>query len=150
MSGAEIAGLLLAGPPLIISFLEHYEAVFKMLDCWNEYRDRYRQAQTQLEALELSMDFIFESLFSPCLDNDAELKRLKEDHSKGIWDGAELKLSARLLPEVLAVYTNLLRDFRGAYDSLAQELRHRRHVSDRSVGDPANVSRPNQYILYTC
>jgi hypothetical protein len=147
MSGAEIAGLLLAGPPLIISFLEHYKEVFEMLGCWRRYRGQYRKVQTQLQTLDLSMDLIFEGLFLPCVDSITELEQLKRDHRKGTWDGAELKLSERLLPEVVAVYKDLLRDFRDAWGALAQELGCDKHVSDGSAGKPANVSQSGQCLL---
>jgi hypothetical protein len=147
MSGAEIAGLLLAGPPLIISFLEHYREVFEMLDCWRRYRGQYRKVQTQLQALDLSMDLTFESLFLPCVDSITDLEQLKQDYKRGTCDGAELKLSQRLLPEVLAIYKNLLRDFRDALRALAQELACDTHISHGGAGGPANVSQSDQCLL---
>jgi hypothetical protein len=146
MSGAEIAGLLLAGPPLIVSFLEHYREVFEMLHCWRKYRGQYRKVQTQLQALDLSMDLTFEDLFLPCVDSTMELEQLKRNHRKVAWDGAELKLSARLLPEVFAVYKNLLRDFRDALENLAQELGCDKLVPNRGAGEPTNVSLSNRCL----
>ena len=51
MSGIEVAGLLLAAPPLLISWLEHYRDCLKSIDCWRHVRSEYRKCQTVAECL---------------------------------------------------------------------------------------------------
>lgn len=144
MSGIEVAGLLLAAPPLIISWLEHYKEVFEMLGCWRKYRGRYRKAQTQLEALELSMDMTFESLFLLHVDDTQELERLKESYRAGTSSELESKLSTRLLPKVSAVYSSLMHDFRDAIQDLIEELGCDRYVPGQPAGSQQDVRSHKQ------
>ncbi|THW12940.1 hypothetical protein D6D23_09963 [Aureobasidium pullulans] len=122
MSGLEIAGVILAAPPLLVSWLEHYRQVFEYLGCWKKFRAEYRQCQTQVQNLELSLNFTLEKLYLPFVESVTELERLKETPDDNAWIEVETKLRLRLIKDAQPGYLGGLKDLKSAIQELRQEL----------------------------
>ncbi|CAD0029152.1 unnamed protein product [Aureobasidium pullulans] len=142
MSGLEIAGVILAAPPLLVSWLEHYRQVFDYLRCWKKFRVEYRQCETQVQNLELSLNFTLEKLYLPFVESVAELERLKQTPDDNAWIEVEAKLRQRLLQEAQSGYLNGLRDLESAIEELRQELAYDNDHFQAELSQASQASCP--------
>ncbi|KAM0716495.1 hypothetical protein Q7P37_007940 [Cladosporium fusiforme] len=122
MSRLEIAGVMLAVPPLAVSWLEHYREIFEAYECWKGYREEYRKFKTQLQMLELSIGLTLEKLFLPYVESLEELERLKKIPDDGSWSDFEKRLEQRLMPEIYPTYLASLKDLRLALERMQHEV----------------------------
>ncbi|THY76891.1 hypothetical protein D6C86_02375 [Aureobasidium pullulans] len=122
MTGIEVAGVILAAPPLLVSWLEHYRQVFEYLGCWKKFRAEYRQCQTQVQNLELSLNFTLEKLYLPFVESVTELERLKETPDDNAWIEVETRLRLRLIKDAQPGYLGGLKDLKSAIQELRQDL----------------------------
>lgn len=120
MSGLEVVGVILAGPPLIVSCLEHYRQVFEYMGTWRKFRAEYSQCKTQVETLVVRLDMTLDRLFLPSAKSKTDFERLKKAPSDNAWIEVEAKLRERLLPNVRSLYVSNMKDLQDAI----QELRH--------------------------
>lgn len=122
MSGLEIVGVILAGPPLIVSCLEHYRQIFEYLGCWRKFRAEYRKCESQVETFVLRLDMTLDRLFLPFAESKTEFERLKKAPGDNAWIEVEAKLRHRLLPDVQSLYVSGMEDLQDAIQELQNVL----------------------------
>lgn len=119
---AEVAGFVLAGIPLLISAVEHYEECFRILDCMREFKQEYRKCRNRIKSIELDYDLTLDKLFLDVVDSKEELDRLKTCPDDQAWCEVEARLRERLLPKVRQSYLNTMRDMQETIQELGEEL----------------------------
>ncbi|EGP85421.1 uncharacterized protein MYCGRDRAFT_117736, partial [Zymoseptoria tritici IPO323] len=119
---AEVAGLVLAGIPLLISAVEHYEECFRILGCMRQFKQEYRQVRNRVKTLELEYDLTLDKLFLDVVDSQEELARLKNIPDDQGWVEVEARLKERLLPKVHRAYLDTMKDLQETVRDLSEEL----------------------------
>ena len=148
MAGAEtIAGLALAAPPLVVSWLEHERELSQMFGRWKRFRPEYRKVERQLQGFELSLGWTVEKLFSQFVESQHELEKLKLDRDSKDWVKLEEMLRQRLLPEVRKLYRGLLEDLQDAIEELEQKLGYDKEVFQSELLTNSKVSRGEMVLL---
>ncbi|KAI9791857.1 MAG: hypothetical protein M1816_003402 [Peltula sp. TS41687] len=98
MSGAEVAGLVLAGFPLLISALEHYQEGFRPLMEWWSFERKFGDFIVDLGIQQSRFELNIRKLVEPLAASDAEMNTLLNDYSSAAWrdPDLEMKLKERL------------------------------------------------------
>ncbi|KAK3678756.1 hypothetical protein LTR78_001209 [Recurvomyces mirabilis] len=123
MSGAEaLAGLILAGPPLLISWLEHQREFQRMTGTLKGFRAVYRRYKTQASLLEIAFSQTVEVLFLPVLGDLDHLERLKTRPDDPEWRQLEIKLKARLDDRTAQAFIEAVTDLRDDMEELRRKL----------------------------
>jgi len=128
MSGVEIAGLVLAVIPLVISALEHYEEGFSTLSEWWMYRTAYLNFSRQFSIQTVFLKNHLESLLSELSMSQAEMQELLADDPGGgdesKWKNPELekRLRQRLPDQTYVLYLQTVTSMLGTMRQVQSKL----------------------------
>lgn len=116
LTGIELAGLVLAIFPLVISGLEHYRDGFETVESWWTFRTEFTGFIIDLGTQLAIFDENLELLLSPFVTDEAVFAKLLEDPGGAPWrdPGLEKQLRQRL-PKTYDLYMELVAKM---YDSL--------------------------------
>ncbi|THX22207.1 hypothetical protein D6D12_09352 [Aureobasidium pullulans] len=147
MSGLEVVGVVLAAPPLILSFLEHYRQVFEYLGRWKKFRAEYRKCERQVRTIIARFDMILDRLFLPFAESETAFELLKNAPSDKAWVEVEAGLRRRLLPNVRPLYVRGMEDLQDAIHELQHVLAfdNRRFQEELRQGILTNTQRRALY-----
>ncbi len=98
LTGIEIAGLVLASFPIIISAIENYENGFRPLKEWIRFRGEFATFLSDMIRQKIFFRQNMEDLLSPIVGSDFDMSQLLDDPAGKAWQDAELarKLQLRL------------------------------------------------------
>ena len=98
LSGIEIAGVILATFPLIISALEHYENGFQVIKEWIRFRGEFATFLNAMVRQKIFFRQNIEELLSPIISSEYEMSLLLDQPGGRAWADNELneKLRRRL------------------------------------------------------
>jgi hypothetical protein len=123
MSGVEVAGLVLAAFPLMISALEHYRDSARILGFWRHFRHAHQKCKTDVKYHELIYRRNLKRLLLPTVSDEAQLQALLADPSGAAWKDATLidRLKERL-GDSYDVYMDLMDRTNEVVKEIGEEL----------------------------
>ena len=138
-SGIEIAGVILATFPLLISAIEYYENGFQPIKEWIRFRGEFATFMNALIRQKIFFRQNIEELLSPIISSEYEMS-LMLDHPGGrAWSDNELddKLRRRLPGKYeYESYTTTVSYILETLEKLKAKLK----VSDDQVSHPVSIS----------
>jgi len=127
VTGVEIAGVILATFPLIISGLDAYENGFQTMKEWSRFRKEYLVFMTALGKQKLFFRQNITTLLDPIVKSEDHMLRLLEDPGGKDWKDPELdnKLRCRLegLEETYECYMETVNSILALLEKLKGKLK---------------------------
>ncbi|KLJ12441.1 hypothetical protein EMPG_12518 [Blastomyces silverae] len=141
MSGIEIAGVLLATFPLIISGLEHWRDVVKVGGYLWRVREGYKKCLRDVQYYELVYKTNLKELLMPMVADTDEVKHLIEHPGSQEWRSLDMqnRLEGRL-QESYSLYMEIISEMNIA----AQELRRELSFDKTALQDKLSLPVTNQ------
>src|ERR1700728_2961217 len=87
LSGVEIAGLVLATFPLVISALEAYDDGFQQIKEWVRFKGEFAAFLNALARQRIFFRQNLEELLAPIVESDFEMAQLLDDPGGAAWKG---------------------------------------------------------------
>lgn len=124
MSGIEIAGLVLAGFPLIVTALEHYRSCFEPLQDWWKFETEFSKFMNDLEFEQNRFDMALEKLLSPFIASDFQMNQLLQNRDGTAWEepALQFQLSQRL-GRSCEIFMFIVKDMHSELEALKKRLR---------------------------
>ncbi|KAJ5714165.1 uncharacterized protein N7483_011346 [Penicillium malachiteum] len=95
MSGFEIAGLVLAIFPLVISGLEHYGSSVESMKEWIRYEKEFKMFQNALNIQRLFFYQNIQKLLSLTVQSDHEMAKMMNNPHDPLWKDPRLEVALR-------------------------------------------------------
>ena len=131
-TGIEIAGLVLAAFPVIISLLEHSGEGYEFIRNWSNARTDFQDFKTDFIRSKILFRQHIEVLLSPVIDNDGELAYMLEHPDDSRWKGYSLEIKLRERLSGKDEYENLITTIANTAD-LLQETQGQIDITDPEV-----------------
>lgn len=123
MSGIEVAGLILATFPLLISALEHYREGEQALFDWWKYKRAYKKCKQEINFYQLAFEGTLEELLLPLVGDDAKLQMLLQDPGGPAWNNSDMDhMLRKRIPKAYGLYVDVISDIRRIVEKLESEL----------------------------
>ncbi|KAH0559170.1 hypothetical protein GP486_004294 [Trichoglossum hirsutum] len=139
VTGIELAGLILATFPLVISTLEHYENGFQQIKEWVRFRGEFAMFLNAMNRQKIFFRQNIEELLSPIVASEYEMSQLLDAPGGPAWMDEELneKLRKRLPGKYeYECYISTV----SAILELLEKLKHKLKIVDGQVGYSSRVA----------
>ncbi|KAI9853577.1 MAG: hypothetical protein M1813_002057 [Trichoglossum hirsutum] len=123
VTGCEVAGLVLAGFPIVIAYLKHYQEGFSTLQDWWKFRTEFVAFRHEISCQSLLFVENLEHLLSPIVDSDVEMDGLVNNPNSPLWHDPDMeqRLQKRL-PKSYETYRDTIDDIQRTMDELKRTL----------------------------
>ncbi|KAL8788383.1 MAG: hypothetical protein Q9195_007341 [Heterodermia aff. obscurata] len=134
MSGIELAGIVLAAFPLLISALEHYRETTEVLEDWWQIKKEYKKCKNEIKVQELAFENNLERFLLPLVVDDHHIAALIADPGGEKWKDAELEVNLKSrLPKSYELFLDTIFDINATMDALKDELGIRRQAFQQGL-----------------
>lgn len=145
MSGIEIAGLVLASFPILLSCLDHYSKGFELLEEWWNFRTNFIAFVDDIRHQMMRYNENIVRLLDPVISDNDSLTALVQDANDPRWtDGSlDVLLEQRLASEYGRAVRIITR-----MEEIVGDLKKLLRIQNDDVGKIQLVIRPmNSYLL---
>jgi hypothetical protein len=125
VTGIELAGVILAILPLVISATEHYEATYSILLDWKQFRSEYGMFRDKLELQNIRFRLLIEPVLRSTTTSEKTFHEMLKDETHSEWENPKLaeRLKMELsLPSDFEVFCSCMSTIKKELDKVKKAL----------------------------
>ncbi|MCJ1242897.1 hypothetical protein MMC30_000093 [Trapelia coarctata] len=120
---AEAAGFVLAGFPILLSAIDHYQDSVDVLGDWWDFKSKWVAFHHKLAFQKVLFDENLEELLSPIFDSEVEIDALLKDAGGSGWQNPYLEKKVKeRLPKSYTAYKKVMEEMKETITELQGEI----------------------------